>query len=533
MPASTSTIGASKSIHPQILEVRQHYAQLMTLLNRLDPSERVLQLRSLIRTDLYYLLRYVMLRKDMEHPWLLARIREIQTKPDGHLDLWARDHRKSTIITFAKTIQDILASHGDDPLPEWDGIEPTFCILSHTRPTAKAFLRQIKDELAGNATLKALFPDVLFARPDVEALRWSEESGLVVKRKTNPKEATLEAYGLVDGQPTGRHFFVLIYDDVVTLDSVNTPEMIQKTTEAWELSSNIGTADTRVRMIGTRYHFNDTWRAILEKGSAIPRLYPATEDGTPRGKPVLLTQEQLDKKFRDQGPYVFSSQMLLNPIADSKQCFERRWFENRFRPLDVGWQAMNRCLLVDPANSKKKDSDYTAMAVLGMSDDGNVYLLDFFQDRLSLTERTLELFRLHRLWKPQYVGYEEYGLQADIQHIKLEQDRKPYHFGITELGGKLSKVDRIQRLIPVCSTGQLWLPESVYRTQHDGKTVEVIGQLIEQQFLAFPVPVYFDGMDVISRYLDVPGFGAPESPESKRPDDRYNKKRSRTSWMSA
>jgi phage terminase large subunit-like protein len=521
------------TLHPQTVEVRQHYAQLMSLLEQLSPSDKLLQLRRLIRTDLYYLLRYVMNRKDMEHPWLMARIREVQNHPDGFLDLWARDHRKSTIITYAKTIQDILASHGEDPLPEWDGIEPTFGILSHTRPIAKSFLRQIKDELAGNETLKALFPDVLFAKPDVEAPRWSEESGIVVRRKTNPKEATVEAYGLVDGQPIGKHFFVLIYDDVVTLESVNTPEMIAKTTEAWELSSNLGTANTRIRHIGTRYHFNDTWRAIMEKQSAIPRLHPATEDGTPQGKPVLLTQEQLDKKRRDQGPYVFSSQMLLNPVADSKQSFRREWFNNRYNPLEIGWHNMNRVLIVDPANKKKKTSDYTAMAVLGMADDANVYMLDYFRDRLSLAERATELFRLHRKWKPQYVGYEEYGLQADIAYIKIEQDRLPYHFAIQELGGKLAKEDRISRLIPVASTGSLWLPEQLFRTMHDGKTEEQIGQLIELEFLAFPVPVHDDGMDVISRYMDVTGFGPAESPDLQRPDDRYNKPPKRGSWMSA
>jgi phage terminase large subunit-like protein len=530
MSESTSTTGKS-TLHPQVVEVRQHYAQLMSLLERLSSSERVQQLRKLIRTDLYYLLRYVMHRKDMEHPWLMMRIREVQNSPDGYLDLWARDHRKSTIITYAKTIQDILASHGQEPLPEWEGIEPTFGIFSHTRPIAKSFLRQIKDELEGNETLKALFPDVLWQRPDVEAPRWSEESGLVVRRQTNPKESTVEAYGLVDGQPIGKHFFVLIYDDVVTPESVNTPEMIQKTTEAWELSSNLGTQNTRVRMIGTRYHFNDTWRAIMEKGSAISRLRPATEDGTPNGKPVLLTQEQLDKKRRDQGPYVFSSQMLLNPVADSKQSFQRAWFNNRFNPLEIGWQNMNRCLIVDPANKKKKTSDYTAMAVIGMADDANVYLLDYFRDRLSLQERATELFRLHRKWKPQFCGYEEYGLQADLSFIRLEQDRLPYHFSIAELGGKLAKEDRISRLIPICSTGNFWLPEQLFRTMHDGKTEEQIQRLIELEFLAFPVPVHDDGMDVISRYMDVPGFGPAESPDLKRPEDRYNKSAKRGSWM--
>jgi phage terminase large subunit-like protein len=307
--------------------------------------------------------------------------------------------------------------------------------------------------------------------------------------------------------------------------------MIQKTTEAWELSSNLGTQNTRVRMIGTRYHFNDTWRAIMEKGSAISRLRPATEDGTPNGKPVLLTQEQLDKKRRDQGPYVFSSQMLLNPVADSKQSFQRAWFNNRFNPLEIGWQNMNRCLIVDPANKKKKTSDYTAMAVIGMADDANVYLLDYFRDRLSLQERATELFRLHRKWKPQFCGYEEYGLQADLSFIRLEQDRLPYHFSIAELGGKLAKEDRISRLIPICSTGNFWLPEQLFRTMHDGKTEEQIQRLIELEFLAFPVPVHDDGMDVISRYMDVPGFGPAESPDLKRPEDRYNKSAKRGSWM--
>jgi phage terminase large subunit-like protein len=504
---------------PDITALEQ-YDALIAALDECSEAERVDRMRHLCRTDLFFLLRYVCGRPDLHHPFFFDRCRELQAAPDGYCDLWAREHGKSSLGTFGLSLFHII----NDP-------EVTIGIFSHTRPIAKSFLRQIKDELDGNVTLKTLFPDVLYARPDVEAIRWSEESGLVVKRLTNPKESTVEAYGLVDGQPTGKHFFVLIYDDVVTLESVNTPEMIQKTTEAWELSSNLGTANTRVRMIGTRYHFNDTWRAILEKGSATPRLYPATEDGTPRGKPVLLTQPQLDKKLRDQGPYVFSSQMLLNPIADSKQSFQRKWFENRYDPLQVTWQNMSRCLLCDPASSMKKDSDYTAMAVIGIADDENVYLLDYFRDRLSIYQRAAELIRMHRRWKPQFTGYEEYGMQADITFVKQEQARLPYHFAIQELGGKLKKPDRIGRLIPVCASGKFWLPHEIFRTNYEGKTEEQIGILVEQELLAFPVSVHDDGIDCISRYFDVTGFCAPESPNTGPKEDRYNRKRVRYSWM--
>ena len=74
-------------------------------------------------------------------------MKEVQAAPDGYLDLWAREHYKSTIVTFALTIQTILANP-----------EETICIFSHTRPNARKFLRQIKQEFETNARLRDSFP---------------------------------------------------------------------------------------------------------------------------------------------------------------------------------------------------------------------------------------------------------------------------------------------------------------------------------------------------------------------------------------
>src|SRR5271168_482104 len=98
-------------------------------------------------TDLFYMLVILLKRQDALKPWLFDRCREVQAQPNDHLDLWAREHYKSTIITFALTIFDILR----DP-------ELTVGIFSHTSDIARAFLRQIKQELETNGRLYQLYP---------------------------------------------------------------------------------------------------------------------------------------------------------------------------------------------------------------------------------------------------------------------------------------------------------------------------------------------------------------------------------------
>jgi hypothetical protein len=169
--------------------------------------------RALALEDRYFLLTSVCGRVDLVHPWLYDRCREVEANRDGYLDLWAREHGKSSMITFGGVIQEILA----DP-------EITVCIFSHTFGVAKQFVNQIKLEFEKNAKLLALFPEVLWAEPRSQAPKWSLDDGIVVRRKSNPKEPTLMGSGLVDHMPTGSHFRLRVYDDTVTPESVTTPD---------------------------------------------------------------------------------------------------------------------------------------------------------------------------------------------------------------------------------------------------------------------------------------------------------------------
>ncbi len=475
----------------------EQYPRLIRELKKCSGDTKIEVQRRLCRTDLYFLLWFVCGRADIGHQWLLDRCREVEDSPDGHLDLWAREHYKSTIITFGKTLQDVLASHGDGALEA----ERTFGIFSFNRPIAKAFLKQIKRECEGNELLKALFPDVLWDEPGRDAPSWSEDGGLVFRRRSNPKESTVEAWGLVDGQPTSKHYTDLIYDDVVTKDSVTTPEMIRKTTEALEHSFNLGAVGGRRRFIGTRYHFSDSYASLEERGTVKLRKYPGTKDGTVNGEPVLLTREQIAAKRVDMGPHVFGTQILLDPKSEQVEGFDPDWL--RYYRLPMNFDVVgNRYILVDPANDKKKKSDYTAMWVLELREDRNYYVLDMVRDRLSLTERAQRLFDLHRQWRPLMVGYEEYGMQADVEHIQDKQDREGYRFSIKTLGGSLGKSERIKRLIPVFEQERMWLPIGCVKTMHDGRDVDLVRAFRTEEFVPFPVGSHDDMLDALARILD-------------------------------
>jgi hypothetical protein len=179
--------------HPPLARSRsiEEAALWAETVQKCPQDRRIDHLRWLARNDLFFLLVHLLNAKFLEHQWYFDRCAEVQESPDNHLDFWSRGGGKSTIITYGKTIQDILINP-----------EVTFGIFSHTRPIAKQFLRQIKSEFEKNELLCQLFPEILYEQPKLEAPKWAEDDGLIVKRKGNPKESTVEAWGLTDGQPT-------------------------------------------------------------------------------------------------------------------------------------------------------------------------------------------------------------------------------------------------------------------------------------------------------------------------------------------
>lgn len=480
--------------------------------------------RALCRVDRFYLLTCELSRFDAAHPWLYARCREVEAAPDGHLDLWAREHYKSTLITFAGSIQEILRNP-----------DITIAIFSHTAPIAKKFMRQIKEELERNLSIQALFPDVLYSHPERDSPRWSIETGIVVKRESNPKEGTVEAWGLVDGQPTSAHYLLRVYDDVVTDKSVTTPEQVEKTTNSWALSDNLGARGPdglmRAWHVGTRYSFADTYQFILDKQLLKVRLHPATDDGTINGKPVFLAPEAWALKLR-MPLGIVAAQQLQNPSAGNQAMFKKEWLKF----TDVRPGTLNVYIMCDPASSRKKGSDYTAFVVLGIDAGENLYLLDGYRHKMGLAERWMRMRDLRRKWMREpgvqsvHCGYERFGLNDALEYFEERQRMEKESFEIIELAwpneGPGSKSDRVQRLEPKWRAGKIFLAAVVegetagqrkmresgqaHRIFTPVKQIDPIGggmyalnKVLLDEYLTFPFSQTKDFIDAMSRIYDM------------------------------
>jgi predicted phage terminase large subunit-like protein len=448
----------------------------------------------------------------------------VQAEPNGRLDLWARDHRKSTIITFALTIQDILSSHGDDPLDHWGGREATFGFFSHTRPSAKGFLRQIKREFEQNGFLKSIFPDVLWENPESEAPQWSEDEGIVVKRKSNPKEATVEAWGLVDGQPIGKHFLVMVYDDVVTKASVNTPEMVKKTTESWELSLNLSTSGGIERYIGTRYSDADTYKTIMERKGAVPRIHPATHNGRADGDPVLLTPAELEKKRTRMGTFTFSAQMLQNPVPGDTAFFREEDFIHRFT-IDELPADLNIFMASDYAVSEG-EGDYTEHGIVGIDSEENFWIFDWWSGQTRADEWIDAGLDLVQKRQPLvWVGEKGVIQKAVEPFLTKRMEQRSAYCTLEWIARTQNKAAMARSFQAMASAGKVRVLQCAW------------GDELVAQALRFPFAANDDKVDVLALFgmiLDQTWGAIAKKPQEEDPTDMWGRKfRGEDSWRTA
>lgn len=445
-------------------------------------------------------------------------------KETGHT-LWviAREHLKSTIITCASTLRELL-----------EDSNRTFCIFSYNEDTAKAFLGTIKKWITDCEILREMFPDVLWANPERQyeddpetgiRVKWKwTQNEIQLKRTINCKEASVAASGISGGAMTGYHYSHLIFDDAETSDMVLTSEFVEQCVNSISNTFNCGqTANLNICFVGTFYAREDIYCRLIKKeiiGRTV--LQPCYDEDN---KSVYYSEEDLEGKRKAMTPTVWATQMLCDPSMSSNNSFNPDWIL-RWNPsaLKDNKGLVNIYTFVDPAGTKTNKSDNTAIVTIGFDAGGTMLVIDMVRDKLSLDEKFRELQRIKRMYNPITFFYERVGMQADIAYLRKCMEEINFFFPIVEVIPKGSKNSRIDSILVEFKNGNVRLPYHCYHTNWQGVEEDMCQSFINDEFLAYPTAVHDDMLDALAQAADLNNSKIIQLPQLKqlgKDDDSY------------
>ncbi len=369
---------------------------------------------------------------------------------------------------------------------------------SHSGELAERFGRKVRNIVA-QPEYSNVF-NTTMSQDSAAAGRWETASGS-------------EYYAVgVGGSVTGRRADLGIIDDPVKSREEADSETQRKKVWEWYKADFFTRLkpNAAIILIMTRWHEDDLAGRLLQDAKEggeqweVLSLSMEADIDDPLGRnegdllwPEWFTDDMIKQAKRDVRNWLALYQQ--KPRPDSGGEFKKEWVQFYKNKPTSG----NKYILVDPASEKKKTSDYTAIFVILLGDDNNIYIVDIIRDKLNLTERANTVFKLRREHMPLDVAYEKYGLQADIEHLKDRMERENYRFHIEEVGGAVPKNDRIRRMVALFEAKRIWFPESLHKTDFQGNSRNLVEDFIEQEYAAFPVGKHDDMMDCLARLHDL------------------------------
>lgn len=255
-----------------------------------------------------------------------------------------------------------------------------------------------------------------------------------LRKEENVRDPSIFTGGLTTSL-TGLHCDIAVLDDVVVAENALTSEGRSKVASQYSLLSSIEGADAREWVVGTRYHSKDLYNDLMEMKEVLyddegeqtgeDNIYeilekPVEDQGDGTGQFLWPKQQRKDGKWfgfdiatlaKKRGKYLdkgqFKAQYYNDPSDPDNVPVSRdkiQYFDRKHLRLDNGhWHykdsKLNLFGAIDFAFSLRSKADYTALVLIGVDSENNVYVLDidrFRTDRIS--EYFDHIFELHSKW---------------------------------------------------------------------------------------------------------------------------------------
>ena len=276
----------------------------------------------------------------------------------------------------------------------------------------------------------------------------------------------------VGGPITGKGADILIIDDPVkNAEEANSQAYRDKTWEWYQ-----STAYTRLEpkgaiiLIMTRWHefdlagrlINNMQKISGEQWEIVSLPAIAEEDdllGRKPGQPLWpgrFDLKELQRIKETTGSYWWSSLYQQRPQPPEGGLLKRSWIKYyqsnelpQLSQLDI-YQAW------DLAISTKETADYTVCTTVGVSDDNQIYIMDWYRDRIDFPTQVKMVEKLAQKWNPLEIGIESNAYQKALPQQLKETSMLP----IKEINRTKDKITRISSGFIHFENGKVLLPEN-------------------------------------------------------------------------
>lgn len=318
-----------------------------------------------------------------------------QGAKDHQLCLLPRGHQKSIMVAYRAAWE--ITRNPDT----------TILYISSTARLAEKQLKAIQDILTSPKYTK-YWPDMVNEQ-DGKREKWSTSEICVdhpLRKKEGIRDSTVFTAGLTTSI-TGLHCDIAILDDVVAPENAYTQDGRTNVAAQYSLLSSIENPGAQEWVVGTRYHARDLYQDMLDmveevfddEGETIDskEVYEIFERVVEVDNEFLWPrQRRQDGKWfgfnwavlnKKKAKYLdkaqFYSQYYNNPNDPTGNAVDSEMFlyydKKHLKQEGGDWyfkdRKLNICAAIDFAFSRSKKADWTALVVIGIDYEKNIYVL--------------------------------------------------------------------------------------------------------------------------------------------------------------
>ncbi|MDR2018558.1 MAG: hypothetical protein LBQ00_06785 [Syntrophobacterales bacterium] len=424
---------ASKTeIKRKIAAVRAQMRTEATPFEDISPAAREERIRKSRTDDGYFARTYLPHYFNKPSPEFHKEIYELAKVEDEPVFIAApREHAKSTIVSFETPIEDICLER-----------KRFIILISDTEDLAADFNVFIKLELEENERIRADFGSL--KGPSWSDNDFTTRNGIRVKARGRGQRVR----GLRNRQFRPDR---VIIDDLENDKNVRNPKIVKEAVN-WILTAVMGSLaeNFSMMMIGTILAKNSVLSWFInakdegERPLYLSKVYRAIQDGTPLW-PEKWPLERLEKKRRQIGTINFNQEFMNDP-KDEDGMFREEWIRY-YHPEELIGKRLRSYIYIDPSMENGASNDYKAIIVLGVDDDGIMYILESFIRRCSIDMMARVGYSRYEEFRPIGFGMEENALGEFAQSpFRLVAKEKKYILPIRGVKHSVSKESRVSRL---------------------------------------------------------------------------------------